>query len=138
MYLLSVVLACFCLQDLDKKDAIAEKQRESIMVGFNRTKSELGTLQDALAKTQIELEKTNFELHAKQSMLLLSWPSSRTCSRAQRNLACSLKSACTASHIHGENTELLCVSGGMLQQKYSIWPYVRHGPAINNNPGKSI
>jgi len=31
------------------------------MVGFNKTKSELGTLQDALAKTQIDLEKTNFE-----------------------------------------------------------------------------
>ncbi len=40
------------------------------MVGFNKTKSELGTLQDALAKTQIDLEKTNFELHAKKSELL--------------------------------------------------------------------
>jgi len=54
-------------QDLDKKESAAEKQRESIMVGFNKTKSELGTLQDALAKTQIDLEKTNFELHAKKS-----------------------------------------------------------------------
>lgn len=40
------------------------------MVGFNKTKTELSTLQDALAKTQIDLEKTNFELHAKRSMLL--------------------------------------------------------------------
>ncbi|KAA6426660.1 MAG: CENPE type kinesin [Trebouxia sp. A1-2] len=54
-------------KDLDKKESAAEKQRESIMVGFNKTKSELGTLQDALAKTQIDLEKTNFELHAKKS-----------------------------------------------------------------------
>ncbi|KAL0021874.1 hypothetical protein WJX77_010346 [Trebouxia sp. C0004] len=53
-------------QDLDRKESAAEKQRESIMVGFNKTKSELGTLQDALAKTQIDLEKTNFELHAKK------------------------------------------------------------------------
>ena len=57
-------------QDLDKKESAAEKQRESMMVGFNKTKSELGTLQDALAKTQIDLEKTNFELHAKKSELL--------------------------------------------------------------------
>lgn len=39
------------------------------MVGFNKTKSELGTLQDALARTQIDLEKANFELHAKTSRL---------------------------------------------------------------------
>lgn len=37
------------------------------MVGLSKTKSELGSLQDALAKTQVELEKTNFELHAKKS-----------------------------------------------------------------------
>lgn len=55
------------VQDLDKKDAVAEKQRESMMVGLSKTKSELGSLQDALAKTQVELEKTNFELHAKKS-----------------------------------------------------------------------
>ena len=55
------------IQDLDKKDAVAEKQRESMMVGLSKTKSELGSLQDALAKTQVELEKTNFELHAKKS-----------------------------------------------------------------------
>lgn len=55
------------MQDLDKKDAVAEKQRESMMVGLSKTKTELGSLQDALAKTQVELEKTNFELHAKQS-----------------------------------------------------------------------
>lgn len=55
------------MQDLDKKDAIAEKQRESMMVGLSKTKTELGSLQDALAKTQVELEKTNFELHAKKS-----------------------------------------------------------------------
>ena len=54
-------------QDLDKKDAVAEKQRESMMVGLSKTKTELGSLQDALAKTQVELEKTNFELHAKKS-----------------------------------------------------------------------
>ena len=55
------------MQDLDKKDAVAEKQRESMMVGLSKTKTELGSLQDALAKTQVELEKTNFELHAKKS-----------------------------------------------------------------------
>ena len=41
------------------------------MIGFNKTKTELSTLQDALAKTQIDLEKTNFELHAKKSMFPL-------------------------------------------------------------------
>ena len=56
-----------CLQDLDKKDALAEKKRESIMVSWNTTKSELTNLQDALARSQIELERINFELHAKQS-----------------------------------------------------------------------
>ena len=55
------------MQDLDKKDALAEKQRESMMVGLSKTKTELGSLQDALAKTQVELEKTSFELHAKKS-----------------------------------------------------------------------
>lgn len=59
------------VQDLDKKDAVAEKQRESMMVGLSKTKTELGSLQDALAKTQVELEKTNFELHAKKSKHML-------------------------------------------------------------------
>lgn len=55
------------MQDLDKKDAVAEKQRESMMLGLSKTKTELGSLQDALARTQVELEKTSFELHAKKS-----------------------------------------------------------------------
>ena len=38
-----------------------------MMTGLNKTKTELSSLQDALAKTQLELEKTNFELHAKKS-----------------------------------------------------------------------
>lgn len=54
------------LQDLDKKDALAEKKRETIMTDFNKTLSELGGLQDALAKSQLELERTHFELQAKQ------------------------------------------------------------------------
>ena len=54
------------LQDLDKKDALAEKKRETIMTDFNKTLSELGALQDALAKSQLELERTHFELQAKQ------------------------------------------------------------------------
>ena len=54
-------------QDLDKKEAAADKQRESMMVGLNKTKTELGSLQDALARTQLDLEKTSFELHAKTS-----------------------------------------------------------------------
>ena len=37
------------------------------MAGLNKTKTELSSLQDALAKTQVDLEKTNFELHAKKS-----------------------------------------------------------------------
>ena len=52
---------------MDKKDAASEKQRESIMAGLNKTKTELSSLQDALAKTQVDLEKTSFELHAKKS-----------------------------------------------------------------------
>ena len=55
-------------QDLDKKDAAADKQRESMMVGLTKTKTELGSLQDALARTQLDLDKTSFELHAKTSM----------------------------------------------------------------------
>lgn len=54
-------------QDLDKKDAAADKQRESMMVGLTKTKTELGSLQDALARTQLDLDKTSFELHAKTS-----------------------------------------------------------------------
>lgn len=54
------------LQDLDKKDALAEKKRETIMTDFNKTLSELGGLQDALAKSQLELERMHFELQAKQ------------------------------------------------------------------------
>lgn len=60
------------MQDLDKKDAAAEKQRESMMLGLTKTKTELGSLQDALAKTQLDLEKTSFELHAKTSALVNS------------------------------------------------------------------
>lgn len=56
-------------QDLDKKEAAADKQRESMMVGLSKTKTELGSLQDALARTQLDLEKTSFELHAKTSKL---------------------------------------------------------------------
>ena len=41
-----------------------------MMTGLNKTKTELSSLQDALTKTQLELEKTNFELHAKKSELV--------------------------------------------------------------------
>lgn len=60
--------SCQLIQDLDKKEAAADKQRESMMVGLSKTKTELGSLQDTLARTQLDLEKTNFELHAKTSM----------------------------------------------------------------------
>ena len=43
-----------------------EKKRESIMVGFNRTKTELQVAQEAAQRAQLELERTQFELHAKK------------------------------------------------------------------------
>ena len=43
-----------------------EKKRESIMVGFNRTKTELQVAQEAAQRAQLELERTHFELHAKK------------------------------------------------------------------------
>lgn len=51
-------------QDLEKKEAVAEKKRESIMVGLNQTKGQVAGLEAALARNQVDLEKAHFELDA--------------------------------------------------------------------------
>ena len=45
---------------------MAEKKRESIMVGFNATKSQLSGLEHALKCAQVDLEKTQFALEVKK------------------------------------------------------------------------
>ena len=52
------------MQDLEKKEAVAEKKRESIMVGLNQTKGQVSSLEAALARNQTDLEKAHFELDA--------------------------------------------------------------------------
>lgn len=54
------------LQDLEKKEAVAEKKRESIMVNFNQTKGQLSSLEHALKSAQVDLEKTQFALEVKK------------------------------------------------------------------------
>lgn len=53
-------------QDLEKRDAVAEKKRESIMVNFNATKGQLGQLEHALKSAQVDLEKCQFALEVKK------------------------------------------------------------------------
>ncbi len=54
------------LQDLEKRDAVAEKKRESIMVNFNQTKGQMSSLENALKTVQVDLEKTQFALEVKK------------------------------------------------------------------------
>ena len=57
------------LQDLDKRDAQAEKKRESIMVNFNATKGQLSSLEHAMKTLQVDLEKAQFALDVKKGKL---------------------------------------------------------------------
>ena len=56
-------------KDLEKRDAVAEKKRESIMVNFNQTKGQLSSLEHALKSVQVDLEKTQFALEVKKGAL---------------------------------------------------------------------
>ena len=58
------------LQDLEKRDAQAEKKRESIMVNFNQTKGQLSSMDHAMKSLQVDLEKTQFALEVKKGDLL--------------------------------------------------------------------
>lgn len=58
------------LQDLEKRDAQAEKKRESIMVNFNATKGQLSGLEHAMKTLQVDLEKAQFALDVKKGKLL--------------------------------------------------------------------
>lgn len=53
-------------QDLEKREAAAEKKRESIMVNFNQARTQVSSLEANLARTQVELEKVSFDLQAKK------------------------------------------------------------------------
>ena len=57
------------LQDLEKRDAHAEKKRESIMVNFNATKGQLSSLEHAMKTLQVDLEKAQFALDVKKGKL---------------------------------------------------------------------
>ena len=57
-------------QDLEKRDAQAEKKRESIMVNFNQTKGQLSSMDHAVKSLQVDLEKTQFALEVKKGHLL--------------------------------------------------------------------
>lgn len=54
------------LQDLEKRDAVAEKKRESIMVNFNHAKGQMSSLEHSLKSVQVDLEKTQFALEVKK------------------------------------------------------------------------
>ena len=54
------------MQDLEKHETAAEKKRETMMVGLNQTKSQLSTIEAALARNQVDMEKVQFELQAKK------------------------------------------------------------------------
>lgn len=54
------------LQDLEKRDAQAEKKRESIMVNFNQTKGQLSSMEYTMKSLQVDLEKTQFALEVKK------------------------------------------------------------------------
>ena len=60
---------------------MAEKKRESIMVGLNQTRGQVSGLEAALARSQTELEKAQFELDATKGACLgpaaCAGPSSR-------------------------------------------------------------
>lgn len=53
-------------KNMDKISGQEEKKRESIMVGFNKTKSDLQLAQEGLQRAQVDLEKTQFELQVKK------------------------------------------------------------------------
>lgn len=57
-------------QDLEKREAAAEKKRESIMVNFNNARTQVSSLEANLARTQVELEKVSFDLQAKKGNCL--------------------------------------------------------------------
>ena len=54
------------LQDLEKRDAAAEKKRESIMLNFNQAKGQMSSLEHSLKSVQVDLEKTQFTLEVKK------------------------------------------------------------------------
>ncbi len=68
------------LQDLEKRDAQAEKKRESIMVNFNQTKGQLSSMDHAMKSLQVDLEKTQFALEVKKGALLSNMASETTMS----------------------------------------------------------
>lgn len=43
------------------------KKRETMMVGLKASKTEIGTLQESLARVNLELERVEFSLEAKTS-----------------------------------------------------------------------
>lgn len=54
------------MQDLEKRDAQAEKKRESIMVNFNQARGQLSSMEHAVKSLQVDLEKTQFALEVKK------------------------------------------------------------------------
>ena len=56
------------MQDLEKRDAQAEKKRESIMVNFNQTKGQLSSIEHAMKSLQVDLEKAQFALEVKKGI----------------------------------------------------------------------
>ena len=56
------------VQDLEKRDAQAEKKRESIMVNFNQTKGQLSSIEHAMKSLQGDLENAQFALEVKKGI----------------------------------------------------------------------
>ncbi|KFM22412.1 Centromere-associated protein E [Auxenochlorella protothecoides] len=52
-------------KNMDKITGVEEKKRESIMVGFNQTKSRLQIAEEGLHRASVEVEKLQFELSIK-------------------------------------------------------------------------
>ena len=48
---------------------LESKKRETMMVGLKASKTEIGALQDSLARVQLELERMQFALEAKTSTI---------------------------------------------------------------------
>lgn len=49
------------------QDAVDSRKRDTMMVGLNKSRSEVGSLQDSLAAVQLALERREFDLEAKTS-----------------------------------------------------------------------
>lgn len=63
-----VSVASHCMQDLDKRDAVADKRVEHVSADLAKLKTEKDSLQDQLLQTTSRLEHTRCELQTSQGI----------------------------------------------------------------------